>query len=581
MREYIHTTPIEELEAEHLKGHLEQGKIEQYRIKLPTWKVIELEVEDVPEFIDKGFYQYGELQLTKGMEDFQTTDFPKVRFDIPPNVVHEIEEELKRRHRTKYLEQVKTKFEAMETDFRNRMQKSPDFQRFQALEIKNWETVFSDSQEDGLTQENKNLRIAWNDIAQSLGYEGGEYNTLRRKRFGQIAAQPHPAIVSLLLQKGYVDTPLRNIYVKAEAAHRFLLWLKKLQANPDRIVSTKDGNKILSEFEQREIECQKRMIYVTACRDLVRYFKSGEVEVHLFRKGNDYFEEQVVEDLAELQAAITGTGSIPTGHRTTMQMDAQFIGEADPAELSNLLQAKFEDYGRSMGFKTLKVFAKAEADKLGKAWANDLDRLPIAGQWLDFLKDIAEPKQQHPAAPIRTLTKMLRERFDDSELPDFKSTKPVADLVTPPQGKEGSTEAESEPKPKAIIFTEPDTITAIHEGLQAFFPERENDLLELLNGGAIENPLHFADQQNKLAEVFSRAYYNGKMGGTKTEVQNWIVTNFTYQNKRTKKKTPFSLDTLKGIFNPTGKGEVGSGKRITIKGLDYIAPQKRVGYAVK
>jgi hypothetical protein len=157
----------------------------------------------------------------------------------------------------------------------------------------------------------------------------------------------------------------------------------------------------------------------------------------------------------------------------------------------------------------------------------------------------------------------------------------VTDTPTPPQDKEGSTGAESEPKPKAIIFTDPNTIAAIHEGLKAFFPERENDLLQLLKGGAVDNPLHFADQQNKLAEVFSRAYYNGKLGGNKTEVQNWIAANFTYQNKRTKEKTHFSLDTLRGIFNPTGKGEAKKGKRITIAGLEYIAPESRYGYAAK
>jgi hypothetical protein len=187
-----------------------------------------------------------------------------------------------------------------------------------------------------------------------------------------------------------------------------------------------------------------------------------------------------------------------------------------------------------------------------------------------------ELKRQHPQHEAEARLEFLQ------WLKTLQATsKPVTDTPTTPQDKEGSTWAEIEPKPKAIIFTDPNTITAIHEGLKAFFPERENDLLRLLKGGAVDNPLHFADQQNKLAEVFSRAYYNGKLGGNKTEVQNWIAANFTYQNKRTKEKTHFSLDTLRGIFNPTGKGEAKKGKRITIAGLEYIAPEKREGYVVK
>lgn len=147
-----------------------------------------------------------------------------------------------------------------------------------------------------------------------------------------------------------------------------------------------------------------------------------------------------------------------------------------------------------------------------------------------------------------------------------------------PQSIEGGKEDKSEPPQKAITFTDLATIEAIHEGLKAFFPERESDLLTLLNGGAIDGPLHFGDQQNKLAEVFSRAYYNGKLGGTKKEVQAWIVKNFTYKNKRTGTAAHFSPQTLRSIFNPSAKGEPKKGKRIEIIGLDYLAPHKREGY---
>jgi hypothetical protein len=155
------------------------------------------------------------------------------------------------------------------------------------------------------------------------------------------------------------------------------------------------------------------------------------------------------------------------------------------------------------------------------------------------------------------------------------------DIPATPQSIEGGKEDKREPPQKAITFTDPATIEAIHKGLKAFFPERESDLLTLLNGGEIDRPLHFPDQQNRLAEVFSRAYYNHKMGGTKTDVKAWIVRNFTYKNTKKGITTSFSPNTLRGIFNPTGKGEVSKAKRIPIAGLEYVAPENRDGYAVR
>lgn len=234
-------------------------------------------------------------------------------------------------------------------------------------------------------------------------------------------------------------------------------------------------------------------------------------------------------------------------------------------ELEAFFDEKFVEYSM-MGGRDRMVFAAREYEKLAvdslsrhypeidepgfgnMTFRNAMRSFPVVLQWIDFLKAIGEGRIE-VAGESPTL--------------------------------EAETRITAAPPRKSIVFQNDETIMAIYKGLKAFFPEREDDLLILLKGGNVDMKLHFPDQQNRLAEVFSRAYYNGKMGGTKTDVQAWIVANFTYLNRLSNKPTSFKPDTLRSIFNPSAKGEAKKGKRITIEGLAYIAPENREGYAVK
>jgi hypothetical protein len=154
---------------------------------------------------------------------------------------------------------------------------------------------------------------------------------------------------------------------------------------------------------------------------------------------------------------------------------------------------------------------------------------------------------------------------------------PATEHSTPAETNKASTGAEIERKPQGIIFTDPETIKAIHEGLKGFFQGNETELLTLLKGGTVAQPLHFPDQQNRLAEVFSRAHHCQKIAGTKTDLQNWIAQNFTYLNRRKQKPSPCNPESLRNVFSPKeGTSEIPRNKRIVITGLPYIPLSERV-----
>jgi len=393
-------------------------------------------------------------------------------------------------------------------------------------------------------------------------------------------------------QKGKVSTP--QAFAKAEASRLGRAWANVADRFPiaeqwlqylEDVQTGKEQPPQGDPQQQRIIDIDKAAIWATGCRDIVEYFNAPKgAEVQLFREGNAHFMEQVKQDLAELEAAKRGTGDIPTPWRTVRQLDAHFTPEALQSELGRLLQAKFKDIGIGMGYKTQAKFTAHELERLTDRWQwrHLADGFPIAEQWLHFLRERNERtisgSQTDKPSPNELI---LRMEEQDIRLEKAKRERAAlaAEPVTPTSAQlhwsKSGTQAENEHERRAITFTDNATVEAIHEGLKAFFPERENDLLTLLKGGKVKEPLHFSDQQNRLAEVFSRAYYNGKMGGTKTDVQTWIVQNFTYLNGRTKKATPFKSDTLRGIFTPQGKGEATQSKRIAISGLQYIAPHNR------
>jgi hypothetical protein len=148
-------------------------------------------------------------------------------------------------------------------------------------------------------------------------------------------------------------------------------------------------------------------------------------------------------------------------------------------------------------------------------------------------------------------------------------------LLEGPLGAKKSVLIESDNSDKRKQIIDDKTVTAIYEGLKGFFPGKAKELRQLLSGKKLKQRLHFPDNQNRLVEVFSRAYYHGKISGTKKMVQIWLVDNFTYFNVRKKVQRPLSLDTLRSIFNPTGRGEPKRVKRIEIEGLPWLPISER------
>jgi hypothetical protein len=305
-------------------------------------------------------------------------------------------------------------------------------------------------------------------------------------------------------------------------------------------------------------------------RKMVEYFDHANLDIRLFTHCIDIAKlcNSKYESITELnsmnpmraftllslsdsrivmeQSVYWNGGSLPKSQERWELLNA--LDSIEPAKLEELLLCKFKAVKEHNDTITIKIFAGLEYAGFNLQFGESVNKLPVALQWVDFLKEVAEGRIE--VAEQSTAIK--------TETP----------IPTTPQRK-------------AITFQDGETINAIHKGLKAFFPKHEDDLLILLKGGRVETKLHFPDQQNRLAEVFSRAYYNGKMGGTKTDVQAWIVANFTYLNRRSNEQAPFSADTLRSIFNPTARGEAKKGKRIPIEGLKYIAPESREGYAVK
>jgi hypothetical protein len=318
---------------------------------------------------------------------------------------------------------------------------------------------------------------------------------------------------------------------EAEARQEYLDWLKELPQNskPDMIA----GQAFAFTADGKQIE-------KPTLQTIVEYFNEKGAEVQLFTKGN------------ELALLSLGIDTLRNKDNTDLEADAR---EADPLELQALFGAKFTKAKESGNYKTQRTFAKAEGKRLLRQWADYADRFPIVGQWVEHLERMAS----------ETAT-------DSIEQPERANT--------PPQRNEGGTGAEIEPERKAITFTDNATIEAIHEGLKAFFPERENDLLILLEGGTVEEPLHFAYNQRKLADVFDRAKCHGKLTDSKTEIARWMAANFTYHSRTGQKATPCNFHTIRDILSITPKGRFTPSERIPIKGLPALTPSERKGTEV-
>ena len=126
---------------------------------------------------------------------------------------------------------------------------------------------------------------------------------------------------------------------------------------------------------------------------------------------------------------------------------------------------------------------------------------------------------------------------------------------------------------KSIVFKDKEIIEKIFELLKGYFPDNEKQLFEVLEGNKNENYLYFPHNANKLVEFFGRVKYNGYILSEKTEIKEWICSNFVYKNKNNPTPQKFLKSTVWNILSKR-KGEAAKYERICIvEWLPFIHPE--------
>jgi len=236
MKEYTYTMTIEEVSKRMSKGLATPDEVTQYTAEppiLPAWRVVELELSDVPEFIEKnGIFQFKELELSNPFTNYKNQTGEKIDFCIPNEVANEIAQQINAQHKADYFTKVEQEFTRMKNEQTDRLMDSPDHERGRLIAAERWERILNGRDTDGLQKEEINLRTAWADITEGICYIGGQRHRDRRKAL-QLAAPPYMANCGngFAMEKK-VDNQLRGIYIRARASYQFLQWLKELQANP-------------------------------------------------------------------------------------------------------------------------------------------------------------------------------------------------------------------------------------------------------------------------------------------------------------------------------------------------------------
>jgi hypothetical protein len=250
MREYTHTMAIEELQKLIAKGIAKPDEVERWTADpptLPSWKVVELELSDVPEFIQgHGSIRFNELELQSPLDNYTTQAGERIDFRIPIEVVQEINRQIKAQHKADYFAKVEQEFTKLKNDLLSKLQDSPDPERGRLNVVERWERILEGRDTDGLQRTEINLRTAWADITEGIRYIGGQKHRDRRKAM-QMAAPPHLANYrNLVWHERQVDNQLRVIYINAEASHRFLQWLRDIPAEQPQPVQPITNPRLLA-----------------------------------------------------------------------------------------------------------------------------------------------------------------------------------------------------------------------------------------------------------------------------------------------------------------------------------------------
>lgn len=161
------------------------------------------------------------------------------------------------------------------------------------------------------------------------------------------------------------------------------------------------------------------------------------------------------------------------------------------------------------------------------------------------------------------LTETIEQRYKNI----FDNLKPNSTLPPEPIVKQ-----KPEPNGKLITFKNSEIIEKIHSELKGYFPNKEAELLKVLQGEQLSELLLFPHNQNKFVEVFRRLKYNGFLLNTDTETKNWICTTFQFVKKRFVEPQPFNGSSVWDNLNK-GKGEPAKKERICVtEWLPYKSP---------
>lgn len=188
-------------------------------------------------------------------------------------------------------------------------------------------------------------------------------------------------------------------------------------------------------------------------------------------------------------------------------------------------------------------------------------------QRLDTYKDSYKLKEKIKLE-LEALKKLPINKTDYQILKDRYKEYLKQKQVIPPQPDKNKPKLAN----KIISFKNPKTIEKLHIELKGCFPNKEAELLKILQGEQLTELLLFPHNQNRFVEVFRRLKYNGFLLNTDTVTKNWICSTFVFNKKGFNEPQPFNESSVWDNLNK-GKGEPTKKERICITDwLPYKSP---------
>jgi hypothetical protein len=159
-----------------------------------------------------------------------------------------------------YFAEVEKEYERMKSDLMDRLKDWPIPEQGLIMECDELTQRLTGSNTEGLSHEDKHLRNAWEDISRGMRYIGGPRTLELGYRAGIAPMPPKQGPVRL-----QVDHALRKVHLRAEAAHKYLQWLRDQQVQPEP--STPQECKDCTGAENGLILTQRQAAYLLAYRN--------------------------------------------------------------------------------------------------------------------------------------------------------------------------------------------------------------------------------------------------------------------------------------------------------------------------